>query len=230
MRNPREHPENLGAYVLDALDEQEARDVDAHVSSCADCRNEVAALTATRDVLGGVPPEAFLDGPPDGGDLLLRRTLRRVSAERSSAGRTRALVSSAVAAAAMAAALGGGMLLAGGAEHPAALPPPASSAPAPGVRAVSGAQGTARIDATITPAAGWVRVHAAVTGIPAGQRCRLVVVSRSGERLEAGSWLVSPQGAAKGTSLDGAALVAPDQVAAVQVQTFDGHTFVTARV
>lgn len=47
----------------------------------------------------------------------------------------------------------------------------------------------------VVPAVGWVRVNAAVTGIPAGQQCRLIVLGRDGSRQLAGSWLVSTAGA-----------------------------------
>jgi hypothetical protein len=73
-------------------------------------------------------------------------------------------------------------------------------------------------------------VNASVTGIPAGQRCKIVVVSRSGAREVAGSWLVSPAAATTGTNLDGAALVAPDSVVAIEVRNSDGYTFVAARL
>jgi len=46
----------------------------------------------------------------------------------------------------------------------------------------------------------------------------------------AGSWLVSPTGAATGTNLDGSALVAPDEVASIEVQNLNGHTFVAANL
>ena len=88
----------------------------------------------------------------------------------------------------------------------------------------------ARVSAQVVPAAGWVRVAATVTGIPAGQRCRLVVVGSAGERQIAGSWLVSARGAAEGTALNGSALVDPAQVSAVLVENFDGRPFVSAPV
>ena len=36
---------------------------------CAACRAELHALSELEAALGEVPPEAFLDGPPEGGDL-----------------------------------------------------------------------------------------------------------------------------------------------------------------
>jgi RNA polymerase sigma-70 factor (ECF subfamily) len=66
-----------------------------------------------------------------------------------------------------------------------------------------------------------------VAGIPQGQKCRLYVVARDGTREEAGSWLVSEQGEREGTELDGAALVAPGDVASVEVENFAGQKYVT---
>ena len=44
----------------------------------------------------------------------------------------------------------------------------------------------------------------------------------------AGSWLVSAAGAASGTTLDGAAIVPPDQVASVVIENENGAQYVTA--
>jgi RNA polymerase sigma-70 factor (ECF subfamily) len=82
----------------------------------------------------------------------------------------------------------------------------------------------------VVPAAGWVRVHVKVEGVPAGLRCRLVVVPRSGAPVQAGSWLVSPQGQKQGTTLDGTALVALADVASVDVVTVDGRKLVSVPV
>jgi anti-sigma factor RsiW len=228
--------EALGAYALGALDEQETAEVREHLARCADCRTELEAVNAMRETLGEIPPEAFLDGPPDGGDLLLQRTLRAVRAERSSTTRGLRVVGTAAAAVAVVLAIGGGVLLG---EHgdvsqnastprPTEAPPTAGTTFVPGTKTISGVSSSVRLTATVTPASGWVRVNASVTGIPAGERCQLIVVSRSGERQVAGSWLVSPKLAANGVNLDGSALIAPDQVASIQVQNVAGHTFVIA--
>jgi len=71
---------SLGAYALGVLTPHEATEVEAHLAACADGRREVADLVGLRRVLDTVPPEAFIDGPPPGGDLLLQRTLRKVRA------------------------------------------------------------------------------------------------------------------------------------------------------
>lgn len=230
--------EELGAYLFGALDEREVHAVDDHLATCAECRTQLDTLTELHDALGTVPPEALLEGPPDDGDLLLQRTLRRVREEKSASRFTNRAITSAAAVVALAVVLGGGVVLGRGTgSSPEAIDgttptvtAPTSSEPAivPGTKVISGTTDGMRITATITPAAGWVKVNASVTGIPAGQKCRLIVVSKSGDEEVAGSWLVSPKLATNGTNLSGDALVAPDDVASIQVQNFDGHTFVSA--
>jgi anti-sigma factor RsiW len=228
----------LGAYALGVLDPDEVTAIDQHVASCAACRQDLAELVEMKDSLGEVPPEAFLDGPPEGGDLLLQRTLRAVRADKTRSSRQRlSLIAAGVVALATVAA-GAGVLVGRGTESaPPQVLPPAPSATAPstpvGVRTVSASDRRtgATINATVTPAAaGWVRVHADVTGIKAGKRCQLVVLSRNGTPVVAGSWLVSPKGEIEGTKLDGSAIVPPADVAAVQVVTFDNEKLVSAPV
>jgi anti-sigma factor RsiW len=228
--------ELLGAYVLGVLDPDEVRAVDEHVATCAECRQDLADLREMKDSLGEVPPEAFLDGPPEGGDLLLQRTLREVRKDKVRRGRQRLALVAAGIVALMAVAAGAGVLAGRGQapRHEVLPPTPTPSAPAtvPGVRTVSATDRNtgAKITATVTPAAGWVRVHADFGGIPAGKRCQLVVVPRFGTPLVAGSWLVSPKGEKDGTTLDGSALVAAGDVAAVEVVTFDNEKLVSATV
>jgi anti-sigma factor RsiW len=229
--------ELLGAYALGVLDPDEIRAVDEHISSCAECQQDLADLQAMKDSLGEVPPEAFLDGPPEGGDLLLQRTLREVRKDKTRHRRQRLALVAAGVAALVTVAAGAGVLAGRGqpSKHDEVLPPgpsPTAAATVPGVRTASATDpGTgARITATVTPAAGWVRVHADVGGIAAGKRCQLVVVSRSGAPVVAGSWLVSPKGEKDGTSLDGSALIAATDVAAVEVVTFDNEKLVSAPI
>jgi hypothetical protein len=84
----------------------------------------------------------------------------------------------------------------------------------------------------ITPAVGWVRVSAAVTGVPAGEHCRMVVVSKTGDREIAGSWVVGDdgKGGGKGAELEGSAAVKPGDVKAVVVENDHGKKYVTVPV
>lgn len=222
----------LGSYVLGGLDDGQRRSVEEHLAGCARCRQEQVDLAEVTAVLGELPAEALLDGPPDDGDLLLQRTLRQVRQEATRSEWRRRAALGAVAGLLALAALAGGVMLGRRPQQPplAAAPPVGPSAPAPvaGTRLGSGTDPAsgARLTVQVVPAAGWVRVQAAVAGIAAGQRCRLWVVGRDGRREQAGSWLVSAQAAQQGTTLDGAALVAPPAVAAVEVTNVAGRRLV----
>jgi anti-sigma factor RsiW len=224
----------LGAYVLETLDPDERHAVDAHLAECPECRADLAELEAVKDVLNDIPPEALVQGAPDA-DLVLQRTLRQVRGEAARGSRRRWVPAAAAVAVALAGALGAGVAVGRG-----TAPAPSSQAtpPAPSVSVTSAAPGTragtvddpatgVRLTARVVPAIGWVRVNAAVNGIPAGENCRLIVVGKDGSREIAAGWIVSKAGETGGTTLDGSAAVAPDNVAAVEVVNTAGRRFVT---
>jgi hypothetical protein len=223
------NPEELGAHALGLLDPAQSRAVEEHLAVCPACQREWEELREMVDVLDDVPPEAFLDGPPDG-DLVLQRALRRVRSESGAQRRGRGFALAGAAAVALAAVLGGGVLIGRTTAPPAA--PDVVAAPAPAADAVvlsGGGEPGVSMTATLTPAAGWVRLSTAVQGVPPGERCRIVVVAEDGSRHIAGSWLVPERGWRDGVTLDGSAIVALDQVAAVVVENEAGHEFATAR-
>ncbi|MCO8271023.1 zf-HC2 domain-containing protein [Actinoplanes sp. TRM 88003] len=232
--NPTNDHVDLAGYLLEMLSEEEKAQADEHLAGCDECRAERDSLKQWSDQLGGVPEEMLLDGPPDDADLLLQRTLRQVRRE-SSGRRTRRLAGvTSIAAAAVAIAIGGGVLVGRGTapeSTPVAQPSATLSVPA-GARLASGTDATtgARMEVAVTPAAGWVRVTATVGGIPAGEKCVLEVVGRDGSTANAGSWLVSPAGEAGGTTLNGSALIDPDQVQSVRIVNTSGKAFVTVDV
>lgn len=227
----------LGAYALGALDPAEAAEFEQrHLATCAQCRFDLNDLMALRESLDEVPPEAFLDGPPEGGDLLLQKTLRRVREEEPAAAPPRSRRGLAIVAAAVlvVAALGGGVLAGRLTATPGpgtALPPP-TTLPAPGtkdVRATDPATGV-QLAASVSPFAGWVQVDVAVKGVKAGEKCLLQVVRKDGQAVTAGSWQVSERWETMGFSLQGSALVAPDDVKSVDIVTVDGRKLVSAQV
>ncbi|MGV9298891.1 anti-sigma factor family protein [Amycolatopsis sp. NPDC003676] len=232
MNTADEHVD-LAGYLSGQLASGEQRDVEAHLDGCERCRAEAASLREVQSFLGELPPEALLEGPPVGADLVMQRTVDRVRAEsRAQAGRGRSM---AVAAAVVvaAAAVGVGVLVGRSSSGPAVAvpttPPPATSV-VPGTKVISGANGQARLTASIVPETGWVRVDGSVTGIPAGQKCLLVVIGKDGQRQVAGGWMVSERAARDGAYLYGTAVVDPAQVAAVVIENTAGHRFVEADV
>jgi Putative zinc-finger len=235
-RDPRQRPgvhapEELGAHVLGLLDPIQSRAVEEHLAGCRACRREWEELRGMVNLLDDVPPEAFLDGPPDA-DLMLRRTVRQVRAEAAGQRRRRRLMLVGAAAVAVSVVLAGGVLIGRETAPPpvvVAAPAPAPS-PAPGaVVLTGGGEPDVSMTATLTPAAGWVRLTTSVKGIPARERCFVIVEARDGTRQVAGSWLVSESGWRDGVSLDGSALVPVDQVESVIIENEAGRVFATAR-
>ena len=211
----------LGAYVLGVLDADEHGAVASHLDDCAACRREVDDLRDLEAALGEIPPEAFLDGPPPDGDLLLRRTLAEVRAQSARRARFGRAAWALAAAAVVAIALAGGIVI--GRSEPAASTPPIA---APLVGSATDARTGAAMIVTVGPAAGWVRVHATITGVPPGSQCRLYVVAADGSREPAGSWLAGPGE----TAVDGSALMAPGEVTAVQAETYAGEILVAVPI
>lgn len=218
--------EQLGAYALGVLDDDEWAAVHSHVEDCPQCRREVGDLRQIEERLGEIPPEAFLEGPPPDGDLLLQKTLREVRQERRGDDRRRWSLWTLTAVAAAVVAVAGGMFF-GRSTAPSSAVVAAASAAAPRTAAVTDTATGASMTVTVTPAAGWVRLRATVGGVPTGSQCRLFVVARDGSREFAGSWLVSPDA---GTTVDGSALVAPAEVTAVQLETYAGQVLATATI
>ncbi|HEY4418239.1 MAG TPA: zf-HC2 domain-containing protein [Pseudonocardia sp.] len=228
---------DIDGYVIGELDPEMVRVVEEHLALCPGCREEVRSLREVQRLLASVPMEAMLDGPPDDADLLLQRTLREVRSEESgTTGRRTRWAAAAVAVAAVA-ALCVGMLVGWSTADSEQLASAAPGAPAPapmrpGTRFVTAQDpGTgARLTVRLVPASGWVRLNAAVSGIPAGQACHLVVIGQNGDRETAGGWLVSTRAATMGVTLDGAALMDPAKVSMVVVESTNGSPLVAADV
>lgn len=220
----------LGAYVLGVLDQREQDVLRAHLDDCAACRREVDDLREMEAALGEIPPEALLDGPPPDGELLLLRILQQVRDEYRDRSRQRRTFWIAAAVVAGLLALAGG-LIAGRLSSPdirLTASPSATASTLPGARigAATDAGTGAAMNVTVRPAAGWVRVHAEISGVPADVQCRLVVVGRDGTREPAGSWLTSTDVAV----VDGAALMDPAVVTGVLAETYAGQILVSVPV
>ncbi|MEO6083145.1 MAG: anti-sigma factor [Umezawaea sp.] len=163
-----------------------------------------------------LPPEAALNGRPDGGDLLLQRTLSRVRREQAREGRRRQSFAVVVSTSLLAAALAGGVVIG---RH---LTEDSTELVVAGI-----ANGTS-LNAVITPAEGWSRLRVNVKGVPPGEQCWLVVTDVRGNRFIAGSWVAGTGEPGRGVTLDAAALVDEDDLRSVSVETHDGRVLVSA--
>ncbi|MFD6755169.1 zf-HC2 domain-containing protein [Micromonospora gifhornensis] len=231
--HPADEHVDIGGYLMQTLDAEQVRQIEEHLTGCAECRDEVESLREYEMALEAVPDAMLLEGPPEGGDLLLQRTLRQIRSESREQRQRRTSLIAVAAAAAVAASVSAGVMVGRSADGAAAQ---VAAGPTPAVSATPAAPGTrfataldpdtgVRMTVAVAPSEGWVRVNAAVLGIPAGERCRLIVVGRDGSTILAGSWLVSAKGETEGVSLDGSALIAPSEVVAVRVENTDGKTY-----
>jgi hypothetical protein len=241
------HPQDLlGAYSLGALDPAEAREVEGHLTGCPECRRELAELTELRDLLGEVPPEAFLDGPPDDGDLLLARIMRTARAERSQPSAARAAapvavrrrwrrpVAVAAAVAVAAGAFGGGLALGGSRQtgtpsaRATASAAPSATFPAGTIDINEHDPGTGvGMAVQVVPKIGWVEWFGTFTGVKPGTHCVLIIVTKAGQRVPSGAWIAPKNANTVPLSLAGTAIVAPNQVSGLELDTTDGKPLVT---
>ena len=214
----------LGAYALGALEPAESREVDEHLATCAECRAELVELEEMREFLGEVPPEAFLDGPPEDGDLLLQRTLREVRSEPVKRRRKPWLLVAA-AVVVVAGVLGGGVLIGRQSVDQA-------DAPVPGSRQVTAtdAATNATMTTTVEPREKWTWIRVQITGLKPDAECVMLVTDKTGKVWTAGSWHVSDKAAREGSRFGGGVLVPPDQVKSVEIKTVQGAHVVTTTI
>ena len=223
----------LGPYVLGVLGPDEVREVEEHLRGCADCRQVLAELREMTTLLGEVPPEAFLDGPPDDGDLMLQRTLRAARAADTAipalrpSKRLRWVPAVAAAVLIAAVALGGGVLIGQRTADPGSgQEPVAGSTQATSTDETTGAS----MATTVEPREGWSWVTVKVSGLTSGAECELLVTDQDGKTHVAGSWVVSEEAARKGSRFGGGVLVPVDEVSSVEVRTADGEHVVTTPI
>lgn len=192
----------LGVYVLGAIDPAERSVVDAHLSTCPECREELAGLAGLPALLRRIPvgeaqqladddvdelPGAGLPGPEGPPAEMLPSLLGRTTQARQ-ARRWRGLA--AAAAVVLVAGIGGA---AGwSAVHHAEDSGSSSVVPA-NFTSVSATDPVTHVAATVRYAAkDWGTVlDTKVKNVPAGDRCQLLVTDSSGHTTVVGSWTTS---------------------------------------
>jgi hypothetical protein len=182
----------LGVYVVGAIDPAERSALDAHLSSCPGCRDELAGLAGLPALLGRVPledaerlalgDEELEEAPAE----LLDALLAQVSARRR-ARRWRGVA--AAAAAAVIAVGGGGLIGAIMMSHHHAAPQVQTYGTSYLVRGYDAATHVgAAIDYSAVASGTGMQVQ--VTGIPDGTHCTFSVTTAGGRHLLVGRWTV----------------------------------------
>jgi anti-sigma factor RsiW len=225
---------SLGVYVLGAIEPAERAEVDAHLSSCALCRDEVAGLACLPALLGRVSVEQIgqvAQPPPE----LLESMLASAAAERHPKRRRQWMVLAAAAVFVLViGALIGGLLAPGfdGSSRPqvAGPPPTSTSAPAPAPAELRAAKDP------VTKVEAWVGIRGeewgtALTvrlrGAPHGARCRLYAVAKDGRRDPAGAW---QYGGREYEQFNGSTMIARSDLSRFEIVTTTGHRLVAVGV
>ncbi|MEV5705757.1 zf-HC2 domain-containing protein [Actinoallomurus sp. NPDC052274] len=183
---------DVGAYVLGLLEEDDRRAFEEHLAGCAACASEVEELGGMRHLLSGVAPvEPVPDAPPaDVTDLLRRR--RRAARRRR---RGNAVIGLAAGVAIVAGGVTIGAALTGPRAYTHHHGSPAADLLARGERHTATDPTTHASGTVATESAPWgTQVALDLAGIRGPLTCRLVAVTRSGERRAVTGWAVPAKG------------------------------------
>ena len=198
----REIRHSLGVYVLGAIEPGDRAQVDEHLATCADCREELASLAGLPALLRRVPTaEAERLAVADQADSATAETPRddllpSLLARTAQARRVRRWRELAAAAAVVVLALGAGAAGASLLGSGPAAPPAAHGQASHTWHTVSAVDG--RTGAILTVK--YASVHwgtlmtAQVSGIPAGTVCQFQVTDAQGHHMVVGGWRVEYQG------------------------------------
>jgi Putative zinc-finger len=182
MTPPEEHHpyrEQVGAFLLGKLDEGERTDLQTHLSSCPVCQAEVRELEPVVAALADAAPDRIDDDPSPPGDLeelTLAPILGDVHRARR---RRRRLQWSALAAAAICVVAIGLAGFVGLLEPAVALVEPVPFTVAPGME----------VDGHLIAHAWGTEIRLVLSGLRDGQTYKVTLVSKDGERVNAGTFI-----------------------------------------
>lgn len=195
MAGCREIRQALGVYVLGAIDPAERAQVDEHLSSCQECREELASLAGLPAMLRKVPIAeaerlAAPEQDPELAGVPSAEMLTSLIARTTNVRRMHRWRSVAAAAAVAIAALGGGAFAANALQSPGHGPVPTVAAwhQTSGTGPVTGAHLTVRYQDEP-----WgTQMEVNVTGLQPGSVCQFQVTDATGGRSVVGSWTAWP--------------------------------------
>jgi Putative zinc-finger len=185
----------LGVYVLGAIDPAERAHVDGHLSTCPECREELAGLAGLPALLRRVPiaeaerlahdelDEASAD--QRAGDEMLRSLLARTAEHRHGRMWRGLAAAAAVVLLAGAAGAGGWDVL-----HPAANGAGQVASASARWDTVSGTDRATltSIKVRYAPQPGGTAMEVQVRGVPVGTDCQFQVTDTAGRRAIVGGW------------------------------------------
>jgi hypothetical protein len=207
---------SLGAYVLGALDPVERAQVDAHLSECAECRDELAGLAAMPGLLARVRLEDVLEPHPSPSPAMAARLIGRLRNARRRRRRRMAVAASTTALALVGV---GAIVIAnrdtGGGDSASEVAAVSAANPRTGVAAQIG----------LRPASWGTAIRVRLRGVQPGTRCRLIAISKSGRREVAGTWRATYDGTA---DVQAATAIPKNELATFAVVTGGGRALVRA--
>jgi hypothetical protein len=179
--------QELGVYLLGAIEPAQRALVDRHLAACPPCRAELAGLAGLPSLLRRVPVGEALRLAPDAAAALVPSPSLTALARRVSGIRRRWCLTAAAAALAGFAAAAGLHAL-----NPAAAWTPAAAAPQWAVTADGTNRGTGAWAAVRYTSLPWgTELEVQVTGVAAGTRCQLLVTGPRGQDVTAGGWTIT---------------------------------------
>jgi hypothetical protein len=209
--------EYVAAYVLDALEPDEAAMLRAHLTACDVCQAELAAVAWIAPLLPLVDVEDVerLDGPPpeQPSPRLLERLIAEIGREaRTPRGRRAAAT---VGAVALLAAVGTASTVAGGSSHSAG----------PRTSTIEAVDPRTHVQAAVTVAGRkWgTELGLTLSGAYPNGTCSLVVRSDDGRSETAATWVASPKGTA---NVPGATAIPASHLKELDVVTATGYQLV----
>jgi len=174
---------DLGAFALGTLEPREAAATETHVANCPECATEVSELAAMAGLLAHVSVDDVCGELPVASADLFERVTGAVDAD-SRHRRITHRLSIAAAVAVLAGGLITGLVVTRG-----------PSAPTYSVTA-----GATTMSVQLAGRATGTQLQIDVGGLPYDEHCRLIAISRTGQREPAGSWTAAYGGTAHVTS------------------------------
>ena len=205
--------EAVAAYSLGTLPPAERERVRAHLETCPVCQTALQEFAGLPGLLSRLTPAEAAAGPVRPDEDGFQRLLSAAATHRRTTMRRRLV---AVAAAVV--------LLASGSAAAVAV---WTQDHKPVQHTVAAASGPVRARVTVTETDTGSRLSLALSGVAAGQWCRLVAVDANGHREVAGSWEANYAGSA---TITGTTAVAPQRLDRLVIEGADGRQLVSIPV